>query len=159
MLVAGAFSNDQEAPAIYTEAPEIFSAPNIQQWLSEARKVDSTDPTFQRGFLMLEQLLIASSPEETNLLPNYPNPFNPETWIPYQLATDTNVQILIYDPRGILVRRLELGYQPRGHYTGRSRAAYWDGRNGLGEPVASGIYFYQLQADEIFLTRKMVILK
>ncbi|MDE0423766.1 MAG: leucine-rich repeat domain-containing protein [Candidatus Poribacteria bacterium] len=97
--------------------------------------------------------------ETTQLFANYPNPFNPETWIPYQLATDTNVQILIYDPRGTVVRRLELGYQPRGYYTVRHRAAYWDGRNSLGEPVASGIYFYQLQADEVSLMRKMLIIK
>ena len=109
--------------------------------------------------LALLQSPAGTAPEETNLLSNYPNPFNPETWIPYQLATDTNVQILIYDTRGTIVRRLELGYQPRGYYTGRSRAAYWDGRNGLGEPVASGIYFYQLQADEVSLMRKMVIRK
>ena len=101
----------------------------------------------------------AATPQETDLLANYPNPFNPETWIPYQLATNTNVQILIYDARGAIVRRLELGHQPPGYYTGQSRAAYWDGRNGLGEPVASGIYFYQLQTNKVSLLRKMVILK
>ena len=98
-------------------------------------------------------------PDTTGLLANYPNPFNPETWIPYQLATHTDVQILIYDARGILVRRLELGHQPAGTYTSRSRAAYWDGRNTLGERVASGVYFYQLQAGDVSLMRKMLILK
>ena len=93
------------------------------------------------------------------MLANYPNPFNPETWIPYQLATDTHVEIRIYDTRGSLVRSLELGHQRAGIYTGRGRAAYWDGRNNLGEPVASGIYFYQLQADNVSLLRKMLILK
>ena len=102
---------------------------------------------------------VQAIPDTTDLLSNYPNPFNPETWIPYQLATETDVQIRIYDPRGMLVRSLELGYQPAGTYTSRSRAAYWDGRNALGERVASGIYFYQLQADEISPMRKMVILK
>ena len=102
---------------------------------------------------------IALPPEDTQLLANYPNPFNPETWIPYQLANSSDVQISIYDTRGMLVRALALGYQPAGFYTGRSRAAYWDGRNGLGERVASGIYFYQLQTDEISPMRKMVILK
>ncbi len=98
-------------------------------------------------------------PMETRLLANYPNPFNPETWIPYQLATDTDVQILIYDTRGSLVRRLELGHQLAGIYTDRSQAAYWDGRNTLGEPVASGLYFYQLQTDTVSLLRKMLIVK
>ena len=98
-------------------------------------------------------------PAETLLLANYPNPFNPETWIPYQLATDTDAQILIYDARGSIVRRLVLGHQRAGTYIDRSRAAYWDGRNSLGEQVASGVYFYQLQADEISFMRKMLIVK
>ena len=97
-------------------------------------------------------------PEQTRLLANYPNPFNPETWIPYHLATDTDVEIRIYDTRGSLVRSLELGHQRAGIYTGRGRAAYWDGRNDVGERVASGVYFYQLQADGLSSSlRKMVI--
>ena len=102
---------------------------------------------------------VVISPNSTVLYPNYPNPFNPETWIPYKLATNTDAQILIYDGRGILVRHIELGYQPAGDYTGPSRAAYWDGRNARGERVASGVYFYQLLTDEISLMRKMIILK
>ncbi len=102
----------------------------------------------------------STHPEATQLLANYPNPFNPETWIPYELATTTDVQILIYDARGTVIRRLELGHQPAGAYTSQSRAAYWDGRNGLGEPVASGVYFYRLQGNnEISSPRKMVIVK
>ena len=103
--------------------------------------------------------ITASLPDNTQLLANYPNPFNPETWIPYQLATDSDVQISIYDTKGIVVRTLALGHQASGYYTDRSRAAYWDGRNGLGERVASGVYFYQLQTNEISFMRKMVILK
>ena len=98
-------------------------------------------------------------PEETTLSANYPNPFNPETWIPYQLANPSDVVISIYDGRGMVVRRLELGHLPPGYYTSRSRAAYWDGRNNLGEKVASGIYFYQFRADNVSLLRKMLILK
>ena len=98
-------------------------------------------------------------PDETLLLPNYPNPFNPETWIPYQLAKDSNVQLLIYNVRGTIVRRLALRHQSAGFYTNRSRAAHWDGRNTSGERVAAGIYFYQLQADKVTPLRKMVILK
>ena len=97
--------------------------------------------------------------EQTSLLANYPNPFNPETWIPYHLANSSDVQITIYDARGSLVRSLELGHQREGYYTSRSRAAYWDGRNDVGERVASGIYFYQLQADGLSYLRKMVIVK
>jgi len=103
--------------------------------------------------------VIATLPNQTSLLANYPNPFNPETWIPYQLATGSDVQITIYDVKGMLVRTLALGHQAAGYYTGRSRAAYWDGRNGFGERVASGVYFYQLQADTVSFQRKMVILK
>ena len=97
--------------------------------------------------------------EQTRLLANYPNPFNPETWIPYQLVNPSDVQITIYDTRGSVVRQLDLGHQQEGYYTSRSRAAYWDGRNAVGERVASGIYFYQFQADNVSLLRKMVILK
>ena len=95
----------------------------------------------------------------TALLPNYPNPFNPETWIPYHLAKDSNIEITIYDARGTIVRRLELGHQSAGYYTKRNRAAYWNGRNTLGEQVPSGVYFYHLQAGNVSLLRKMVILK
>ncbi len=103
--------------------------------------------------------VIASVVGDTLLLPNYPNPFNPETWIPYQLAVPSKVSIAIYAADGKLVRTLDLGYQSVGHYDSRSRAAYWDGRNALGEPVASGVYFYTLTAAEFTATRKMLILK
>ena len=99
------------------------------------------------------------APNATALLTNYPNPFNPETWIPYQLQTAADVLISIYDTRGVLVRQLSLGHQVAGHYLSRSRAAYWDGRNEVGEPVASGLYFYTLTAGDFTATRKMLILK
>ena len=98
-------------------------------------------------------------PGETTLSANYPNPFNPETWIPYQLANTSDVKITIYDGRGRVVRRLDFGHQPAGYYTRRSHAAYWDGKNNMGESVASGIYFYQFEADNTSLLRKMLILK
>ena len=98
-------------------------------------------------------------PTETGLLSNYPNPFNPETWIPYQLAKPAEVTIVIYAINGQTVRRLALGYQPVGMYQSRSRAAYWDGRNAFGEPVASGVYFYTLTAGDFTATRKMLIRK
>ena len=96
---------------------------------------------------------------KTGLLPNYPNPFNPETWLPYQLAEAAEVTVTIHAADGRLVRTLALGQLPAGTYQSRSRAAYWDGRNAQGEPVASGIYFYTLQAGDFSATRKMVIRK
>ena len=90
---------------------------------------------------------------------NYPNPLNPETWIPYQLAESAEVSIAIYAMDGKLVRRLDLGHRFVGIYESRSRAAYWDGRNAVGEPVASGIYFYTLTADDFTATRKLLIKK
>ena len=114
---------------------------------------------YLRAIQLLRSFLAAFRPEETLLLANYPNPFNPETWIPYQLATAGKVRITIYDTQGKVVRRLDLGHQREGYYTNRSRAAYWDGRNTLGERVASGIYFYQLQTDDASYLRKLVILK
>ena len=135
------------------------TAEHLQNWLNQARQADDGSKTFRQGIEVLETLLRGLRPETTLLLPNYPNPFNPETWIPYQLANASDVQITIYDTRGMLVRMLALGHQSAGYYTGRSRAAYWDGRNGLGERVASGVFFYKLQTDETSLMRKMVILK
>ena len=116
-------------------------------------------PSAMRTLVYLQQLLVTARPEKTQLLANYPNPFNPETWIPYQLANASDVQITIYNVKGVVVRTLALGYQSAGYYTGRTRAAYWNGRNSVGENVASGVYFYRLQADETSLMRKMVILK
>ena len=98
-------------------------------------------------------------PDETTLRANYPNPFNPETWIPYQLAKPADVTLRIYAANGALARTLTLGHLPAGIYHSRSRAAYWDGRNELGEKVASGIYFYTLSAGDFTATRKMLIVK
>ena len=98
-------------------------------------------------------------PNQNLLLQNYPNPFNPETWIPYQLSEDSQVSLSIYDTTGKLVRALELGFQSTGFYNSRERAAYWDGRNALGERVASGIYFYQLTTPTFQQTRRLVIVK
>ena len=161
-LVAAAFGDFglNFAPfALVLDSELATTRQQVQQWLSEARQLNLTDRAFQRGIAVLEQLLAAVTPKETLLLPNYPNPFNPETWIPYQLATPADVSISIYAADGKLVRRLELGHQPVGIYESRSRAAYWDGRNVLGEPVASGLYFYTLTADDFTATRKMLIRK
>lgn len=103
--------------------------------------------------------LVQGFPNTTVLLANYPNPFNPETWIPYQLATPAEVTVTIYAANGAVVRTLALGHQPAGIYENRSRAVYWDGRNKIGERVASGVYFYTLTAGDFMATRKMLIWK
>ena len=105
------------------------------------------------------ELIAYEIPAQTRLLLNYPNPFNPETWIPYQLAKDANVTLTIYDARGALVRRLEIGHQSVGYYTSRDKAAYWDGRNEIGEVVASGLYFYQLGTPSFRQLRRMLNVK
>ena len=148
-------------------APSILAMDNIdgldpamvKAWIERAQIEDDGSLAFQEGIAKLQQLLASLIPKETVLLPNYPNPFNPETWIPYQLANPSEVEITIYDAHGSVVRRLKLGHQREGYHTSRNRAAYWDGRNNVGERVASGIYFYQLQTDNVSLLRKMVILK
>jgi hypothetical protein len=93
------------------------------------------------------------------LYPNYPNPFNPETWIPYQVATDADVTVRIFDTRGQLIKTIALGQKEVGLYISRDKAAYWDGRNQFGETVSSGVYFYTLHAGDFTATRKMVIMK
>ncbi len=98
-------------------------------------------------------------PKKTELLTNFPNPFNPETWIPYQLAKPAEVTLTIYDIRGVVVRELKLGHQPAGIYHNRTRAIHWDGRNAFGEKVATGIYFYTFTAGDFTATRKLLIRK
>ena len=119
-----------------------------------------TTRDIHRAFTELRLTPADLIPKSTVLLANYPNPFNPETWLPYQLANDAEVTIRIYSSAGHLVRHLDLGFQQAGYYIGKARAAYWDGRNDLGERLASGVYFYQLSTGESSVTiRKMVIKK
>ena len=98
-------------------------------------------------------------PTQNQLLANYPNPFNPETWIPFQLAQDSTVTAVIYDVTGKQIRMIQLGYVQAGNYVESSKAIYWDGRTDIGEHVSSGTYFYQIEAGDYTETRKMVILK
>ena len=111
------------------------------------------------SLIQLPGLITYEIPAETELLHNYPNPFNPETWIPYRLAEDAFVTLTIYDQTGHVIRTLDVGHQIAAVYENRSKAIYWDGRNGLGEQVASGVYFYHLSAGDYSATRKMLILK
>jgi len=124
--------------------------------LAEAKRYIISHKELEQAYLLAH---ISARVEKTTLLPNYPNPFNPETWIPYKLASDAVVRIAIYDINGALVRQLSLGYQKAGYYVDRLNAAYWDGRNALGEKVASGLYFYQFTAGDFIAMRRMVILK
>ena len=159
VLVAASFGSGDAAPSLHPKLREMLTAADVQHWLSQASQLTLTDATSRKGILFLEQLLAALTPKQTLLLPNYPNPFNPETWIPYKLANPSHVRITIYDTHGSVVRQLDLGHQPVGLYQTRSRAAYWNGTNNFGEPVASGLYFYTLTAGNFTATRKMLILK
>lgn len=153
-------STDAAAPsAITINDLDLLDPAMIQTWITQAQVGDDGSFAFQQGIATLERLLALFIPEETALLHNYPNPFNPETWIPYQLAESADVSISIYTADGKLVRTLDLGHQPVGIYESRNRAAYWDGRNAIGETVASGLYFYTLTADDFTATRKMLIKK
>ncbi len=160
VLVAGAFGNSAAAPATgYQDLKGTLTRAQVEQWLTQARQLNPTDVSSQRGIRFLEQLLLTLTPQETALLANYPNPFNPETWIPYQLAKSAEVKLCIYATNGALVRTLDIGHQAAGGYQERSRAAYWDGKNREGEPVASGVYFYTLTAGDFTAIRKMIIRK
>ena len=139
----------------------------VENWIALAWDEYDGSIEFQDGITYLENLLallpseklVENTVEKTALFANYPNPFNPETWIPYQLAAPSEVSVTIQSVTGTVVRTLTLGHQPVGVYKTRSRAAYWDGKNGMGESVASGIYFYTLSAGDLTTTRKMLIRK
>ena len=154
--VAQGIAGSPAAPSVGTESAD---AATIEVWIAQARLEDDGSLAFKQGIENLQALLASLIPEETALLHNYPNPFNPETWIPYQLAHAADVTLTIYDTKGVLVRQLDLGHQQAGYYTNRTRAAYWDGRNHLGEAVGGGVYFYHLSAGDYSTIRKMVILK
>ena len=160
VLVAGAMGKAPAAPAVWHRDLEFpLTRTEVAQWLAQAQQLNLTESTSQEGIRFLEELLAALTPQETALLANYPNPFNPETWIPYRLSVSADVTVRIYAMDGSLIRTLVLGYQAAGIYQSRSRAAYWDGKNELGEPVASGPYFYTLTAGEFSATRKLLIQK
>ena len=159
VLAAGMFDGVAAAPSVQPQVPETLTAAEVQGWLTDARALEVRDSIMKRGFLVLEQLLISLIPKETDLLANYPNPFNPETWIPYRLAEDAFVMLTIYDQSGHVIRTLDVGHRIASAYENRSKAIYWDGRNDVGEQVASGVYFYTLIAGDYSATRKMMILK
>ncbi len=156
----GELSGSAAAPLLSQILTQNRISPTVlQAWIAQAQAENNGSYAFQKGIANLQKLLTALVPEETALLPNYPNPFNPETWIPYQLVEPAGVTLRIYAINGELIRTLALGHQPAGIYQTRTRAAYWDGKNAFGEPVASGVYFYTLTASEFTSTRKMLIMK
>lgn len=158
-IVLAALEAGAAAPLAVVTTGKVLTTETLTRWIAEAKRYKPNSEPFQRGILVLENLLKSLTSKGTALLPNYPNPFNPETWIPYQLSTPTDVSISIHATDGKLVRKLDLGHQVVGIYESPSQAAYWDGRNTYGEPVASDIYFYTLTAGEFTATRKMLIRK
>ena len=158
-LVAAHIGEGTAAAPSHVALPAGLTLETVEWALNVLHAENTGSAAFRRGIAKLEQFLAMLVPDETLLLANYPNPFNPETWIPYQLAKSADVSVSIYAADGKLVRKLDVGYQPAGAYRIRSRAAYWDGRNALGERVASGVYFYTFTAGDFAATRKMLVVK
>ena len=158
-LVAAHIGEGTAAAPSHGALPAGMTLETVEWALNVLHAENTGSAAFRRGIAKLEQFLAMLVPDETLLLANYPNPFNPETWIPYQLAKSADVTVSIYAADGKLVRKLDVGYQPAGAYRIRSRAAYWDGRNALGERVASGVYFYTFTAGDFAATRKMLVVK
>ncbi len=152
-------SSEAAAPSLVGVNERELDPAIVRAWIAQAALEDDGSVVFQQGIAKLRELLSSLLPKETTLLPNYPNPFNPETWIPYQLSEPAEVTLRIYAINGELVRTLALGHTPAGIYESRTRAAYWDGKNEVGESVASGIYFYTLTAGDFTATRKLLIRK
>jgi len=141
------------------DALEVFASAQSKAFRVSSTRVFVTPIDLERGWMVLPTIEAETIPTETRLLPNFPNPFNPETWIPFDLAQSANVRITIYSMSGEIVRVIVLRNLPAGSYTNRSKAVHWDGTNSMGECVASGLYFYRLEAGSFHATRRMVILK
>jgi len=138
---------------------EVVASEPKGEFFGESVSFTIKENDIQSGKASLGNLPMSLIPKSNALLQNYPNPFNPETWIPFALAENAFVVIRIYDLKGRLVRKLCLGRLEAGSYVSKRKAAYWDGRNHQGEQVASGVYIYQMVADQKTFTRRMVILK
>ena len=163
VFVADHLSQNAAAPSqidlvksIPSTAKEIIAA---QRALTELEAMPNKSQSVQIAIELIRHYLAIAdrNVQETKLLPNYPNPFNPDTWLPYQLSEGSTVTVKIYDISGHLIRTIDVGHKSVGYYLTRERAVYWDGRNQNGEPVSSGVYFYTLNTDTY--TRRMVIVK
>lgn len=149
VLVGSHFGEDFAAPSIRNKSL-------LQQIYDILKTAPNPTPNLKLALVEIEKLLV---PDETRLLSNYPNPFNPETWIPFKLSEPAIVVISIYNINGQLVRNIGVGEMPAGVYVSKDKAVYWDGRNSAGEKVSSGVYFYNLQTDDYNATKRMLILK
>ena len=159
LLVVNALDTNSDAAPLHPHQISQLDAETVNLWIKKAEQLPNRDVTVRKGIAILQQFVKVLNPTQTRLLENYPNPFNPETWIPYQLESTTDVTVSIYDMNGHKIRTIELGNQPAGTYYNKDRAAYWDGRNDSGEPVASGLYFCTLSTGDFTATRKMLLRK
>ena len=166
-LIGSRLGENAAAPSLYLNhsIPIVsYSPSNLKRQFQALAALESLEIPSRGAHIARDSLKVwlshmEPSVMETKLLPNYPNPFNPETWIPYQLAEDAHVQIRIYDVAGHLVRTLDLGTKLAGNYLSRESAAYWDGRNDMGEGVSSGVYFYTLEAGDYQRTQRMTVVQ
>jgi len=158
VLVASHFG---EATALAAPArmPRSSDAAMIEAWIEAARDADDGSTAYRRGVSTLERLLASITPDSTALLRNYPNPFNPETWIPFELSRDATVSITVYDIRGKVVREIDMGFLPAGDYSTVGRAARWDGRNLSGESVGSGVYYAEFRASQFRDIGRLIMAK
>ncbi len=159
LLVVNALVDESGTAPLYAHQNMVLNEDTIQDWIKQAERLPKGDAKVNKGIFILKQYLQILKPVQTRLLENYPNPFNPETWIPYQLDSPADVTISIYDMKGLKVRSIELGHQRAGTYYDKNSAGYWDGRNDSGEYVASGLYYYTLSAGDFTATRKMLLRK
>ena len=163
VMVAGNFGKSAVAAAPNVLANKLkFTSQqkrSIQSAIVELEGMPARSQAEELVLNLLIAILPEKLPEQTQLLPNYPNPFNPETWIPFELSRDGEVSVSIYDVAGPLVRNLRMGYLEAGSYVSQSKAIYWDGKTDAGERVASGTYFYILKTKDYTFTQKMIVLK
>ena len=162
VIVAGNFGKSAVAAAPNTSASVKLTTQqkhNIGQAIDQLEYKANRSPAEELALNVLKAILPQKLPTRTKLLANYPNPFNPETWIPFQLSQDASVTATIYDAAGNHIRTIELGHLSAGEYIKVDQAIYWDGKSDAGEAVSSGAYFIHLQAGEHQETRKMAILK
>ncbi len=157
--VASHYGETSSPAAGAPRLPSAGDAGAIAEWLEQARLADDGSESYRRGLNVLRRLLGATPAQATRLLANYPNPFNPETWVPFDLAESADVSITVYSAMGRVVRRLDLGRLPAGAYRTTDRAAYWNGRNDHGEAVASGSYYIALDAGNVRETQRIVVMK
>jgi hypothetical protein len=163
VMVAGQFGKSAVAAAPTLLTKELTfnfqQKRSIQLAMVELEDMPVRSEAEELVFSLLIAILPERLPEQTQLLSNYPNPFNPETWIPFELSQDSKVSVTIYNVAGTPVRNISVGYLQAGSYVSQLKSVYWDGKSDTGERVSSGTYFYQIRAGDYTETRKMVILK